>query len=155
MEGAEKSMPNKGAEHIVIYLRSRKLYTGIISRNGRSSIKRAFENFEKLRMEDFNLVITRNDPVPPKPSGDGIRFAAEWFGIKPEEILVVGDYRYDIEAGNRAGAVTVLLRNPGTAVSFAVESRFQISRLFELKRIVRQGLPVPSNPPLQPFLLLG
>jgi len=142
MEGAQGSIANPDAETVIQYLRSAKLYTGIISRNGRLSIKRAFENFKKLGMEDFDLIITRNDPIAPKPSEDGINFAANRFKIKPEEILVVGDYIYDIESGNRAGAVTVFLCNEGSAASFNIESDFQISRLSELKNIVRLGLPL-------------
>jgi len=145
MEGAEKSMPNPDAETAIQYLRSAKLYTGIISRNGMLSIKRAFENFGKPGMEDFDLIITRDDPIAPKPSDDGINLAADRFKIKPEEILVVGDYIYDIESGNRAGAITVFLSNSGVAASFNIESDFQISRLSELGNIVRLGLPLSSG----------
>jgi len=145
MEGAEASIPNPDAETVIQYLRSARLYTGIISRNGRMPIKRAFENFEKLGMEDFDLIITRNDPITPKPSDDGINFAAIRLKIKPEEILIVGDYVYDIESGNRAGAITVFLRNEGAPAAFNIESDFQISRLLELENIVRLGLPLSSG----------
>jgi len=145
MEGAQGSIANPDTETVMKYLRSERLYTGIISRNGRLPIKRAFENFEKLGMEDFDLIITRNDPITPKPSDDGVKFAANRFKIRPEEILVVGDYIYDIESGNRAGAITVFLCNKGAAASFNIESDFQISRLSELENIVRLGLPLSSG----------
>ena len=142
MEGAEKSIPNPDAGAVIQFLRAEKIYTGIISRNGRVSIKRAFENFKNLGMEDFDFILTRNDPIAPKPSGDGIKTAAKRFQIEPEEILVVGDYIYDIESGNRAGAITALLWNKGELPTFKIESDFQISRLSELEDVVRLGLPL-------------
>jgi phosphoglycolate phosphatase-like HAD superfamily hydrolase len=31
--------------------------------------------------------------------------------VRPQEVLMVGDYVYDVQAGRAAGACTVLLRN--------------------------------------------
>ena len=36
--------------------------------------------------------------------------------VSPAELLVVGDFRFDVIAGKRAGAITVLLTNGGDAV---------------------------------------
>ncbi len=145
MEGAQKSVPNPDTEAIIRYLQSRNLPIGIISRNGRKPIIKAFERFHSIRPDDFDLIISRDDPVSPKPSPDGILFAAGKFAVKPEEILMVGDYSYDIQAGNRAGAATVLLSPPDRPLSFEADCDYKITHLRELKKIVRLGLPLPAG----------
>jgi hydrogenase expression/formation protein HypE len=142
MAGARESVPNPDAEAIIRYLRTRHLPIGIITRNGIKPIMKAFENFHALQPDDFDLIISRDDPVRPKPSPEGIFLAAGKLDVKPEEILVVGDYIHDIQAGNRAGAVTVLLCHPERPLSFEADSDYQITHLRELKNIVRLGLPL-------------
>ena len=43
-------------------------------------------------------------------------------GLLTSELMVVGDFRFDVMAGNRAGALTVLLTNKGKS-SMAPEDR--------------------------------
>ncbi len=138
LAGAERSVPNEGAGEIVAFLKSRGIFVGIITRNSRKSVLRALENFPDLSSEDFDLIVSRDDPVRPKPSEDGVLLAAERLGVRPEEILVAGDFVFDIEAGNRAGAVTVYLSPAGPTED--VPGDFTIGRLSELKNIVRMGI---------------
>ncbi len=143
MEAAKKSEPNEGAEEIVSYLKTNGIFLGIISRNSHGSILRALENFNQIFREHFDVIISRDDHVKPKPSGDGILLAASRLGIKPEEIMVVGDFIFDIEAGNRAGAITVFLDSKN--VSEPIKSDFIITQLAELKDIARMGLALPCG----------
>ncbi len=140
MEAAKKSEPNEGAEEIVSYLKFKGLSLGIISRNSHNSILRALENFNHICREHFDIIISRDDPIRPKPSGDGILSAASYLGVKPEEIMVVGDFIFDIEAGNRAGAITVFLDTKN--VSTPIKSDFLITQLAELKDVARMGLVI-------------
>jgi HAD superfamily hydrolase (TIGR01509 family) len=133
-DAAEKSAPNRGAEHIIQYLKSENIYVGIVSRNSLSSIDRAMENFKTVRLADFDVVISRDTPVKPKPSGEGILMAAHHLDLAPSELLMVGDYIFDIEAGINAGASTVFL-NTG-AIPQGVRSDHIISDLRELKTIL-------------------
>jgi hydrogenase expression/formation protein HypE len=152
-EAAEKSVPNSGAEETVSYLRSKGLRVGIISRNGRESILLALRNFNKLKAADFDLILSRDDPVQPKPNADGVLLAAKTFGVKTAELLMVGDYVFDIQAGHQAGAVTVLLDNRPESVPSVPPSDYTISGLADLKKIVRLGLPL--SPGKLPNELLG
>jgi phosphoglycolate phosphatase-like HAD superfamily hydrolase len=54
--------------------------------------------------------MTRDDSLP-KPHPDGVIKASAKMGVSVEELMVVGDYRFDIIAGKSAGARTVLLTN--------------------------------------------
>ena len=134
---ALNSKPNGGAEDLIHHLRSKGLALGILTRNRLVSIKRALQNFKTLDVSDFDLIITRDTPVKPKPAPDGILLAAQRLKTDPGRLLVVGDFAFDIQAGQRAGSPTVFLDNGRTPGPYKIEGDFRISRLGELKKIVR------------------
>jgi len=144
-EAASKSKPNPGAEELIRHLRATGVPIGIITRNNPQSVKQALNNFQHTDLEDFELVITRDDPVAPKPDPEGVLLAARRFDFDAAHLLVVGDFIFDIQAGNGAGAVTVLLRNSVGTPSPDCKSDYTIFRLEELKRIVRLARPLPSG----------
>ena len=83
---------------------------GIITRNSLRSVRSSLQQFDGIKDNDFVTVITR-DAAPPKPSPEGIFKAAEEMGCLATELTVVGDFRFDVIAGKRAGATTILLTN--------------------------------------------
>ena len=107
----EESRPNRGAEKCLSILKQKGFVIGILTRNSLSSVKKALVHFKGVTINDFSAIITR-DAVPiPKPRPEGARKAAMQMGLLPSEILVVGDYRFDVMAGKAAGAYTALLTN--------------------------------------------
>jgi hydrogenase maturation factor len=70
---------------------------------------------------------------------------------------MVGDYSIDIEAGNRAGAITVLLDNHLPKAGKDVPSDFTVEHLADIQKIVRHGRPLPGgklpNDLLEEFLV--
>jgi len=144
MEGAEISTPNAGAETVIPYLKERGILIGILTRNTLKTVIRALENFEGAGISDFDLVITRDDQLKPKPHPEGILWAAQKMGIRPEHILMVGDFAFDMEAGRRAGAVTLFLDNHNRKKN-DVERAFTISTLENLEEIIRLGEPLPAG----------
>ncbi len=145
VEAAARSRPNDGAEDLVRFLRERGLRTGIISRNSPQSIEIALRNFATLRPVNFDLILTRDDPYPPKPSPEGIRAAAVRMGVAANQVLVVGDYLFDIEAGYRAGARTAFLTNRGALACRDPRPDFTIDRLDELRDIVDLHSPLHAG----------
>jgi HAD superfamily hydrolase (TIGR01509 family) len=143
MAAARASVPNEDAEAIIAHLKGIGLPVGILTRNSREAVAGALSRFSGLSLQDFDLVITRDDPVAPKPSPDGVLQAAGRFGVEPSEVLVVGDFRLDIEAGRRAGALTAELVAPGHQPT--AEATFVLERLSELKAIFRGGRPLPPG----------
>ena len=141
---AAESSPNTGAQAVVAELKAMGLKVGVISRNSRAAIERALENFSRTATTDFDLVITRDDPVVPKPEPDGILAAAGRFDARPEEVLVVGDFVFDVEAGHRAGALTVFITNGQTA-EVPKETDFTIQRLADLLPLVRMGIALQGG----------
>lgn len=143
--GADRSRPAPGAGALVLRLRAMGLALGIITRNSRSSVDRAFLRFDDVGPGHFDLIITRETPVPPKPAPDGIFHAARRLKIDPAQILVVGDFRFDIEAGSRAGAVTVRVGAEKAADTDETAADFTVSRIEEVAQIVRLGIPMTGG----------
>jgi HAD superfamily hydrolase (TIGR01509 family) len=159
LAAARASVPNEGAETFVRLLRDRGIDRGILSRNSTASIMEAFRNFRTISASDFSVFISRESPGRRKPHPDGVLLAARLFGVPPAEVLVVGDFVFDIAAGKAAGAKTALLTNgrargttpaaPATGPSLpeapeAPVPDYMIKRLEELEPIL--GLCTGNQP---------
>jgi len=62
----------------------------------------------------FDLVITRTDPVLPKPDSEAIGYAAKYLDldVRPEQIVVFGDTDNDVLSAKNFGARSVLFLPP-------------------------------------------
>jgi HAD superfamily hydrolase (TIGR01509 family) len=143
VEAAERSRPNAGAEDTVETLRDMGVPIGIVTRNSRRIVERALANFDHVRPEHFDVMVTRDDEVRTKPHPDPIHHAAARLGVAAENIAMVGDFVVDVQAGRAAGAVTVHLRDGDDAPDY--EADFAIDSLSELLGIVRSGRPLPPG----------
>jgi len=100
-----------GCADLLGHLAAREIPIGILTRNNREVV----ESFARAFAFRFAAVYTREDG-PHKPAPDGVLALCEKLGSRPEETLTVGDYKFDVEAGRRAGCRTVLFRRePMTA----------------------------------------
>jgi len=81
----------------------------------------------------FDVIITRED-APPKPSREPIILACKRLRLSPEEVVLVGDYKFDIIAGKNAGVKTILLKDRDS--SFCELADVVISSLKEIKDII-------------------
>jgi len=144
-EAARQSRPNAGAEEVLEFLRARGMKIGIISRNSLASIRTALDNFGRIRPLDFAVILSRDDPFNPKPSPEGILAAVRILGVPAAQVLVVGDFVFDVEAGHKAGALTAFLTNRGSSHPCAYPSDFTLEHLGELKEIVSLYAPLPHQ----------
>ncbi len=140
-DGAANSRPNTGAQQVVAWIKRQGLPVGIITRNRREAVLRSLDNFDKISADDFDLIISRDDPLDPKPSGDGIVWAAGQFQVAPQEVLMVGDYIFDPQSGRAAGALTALLDPTQSTRLKSVACDFRIRHLDQLRSIIQAGLP--------------
>jgi len=156
MAAAAESRPNDGAQEIVTWTKQQLLPVGIITRNSRDSVIRALKNFDKLGVDDFDVIITRDDPLAPKPSGEGIVWAAEQFQATPAQVLMVGDFIFDLQAGRAAGALTALVDPAAAPELQSLECDFRLQQLSALRPIIRGGMPLAAgklpNDLLAPYL---
>lgn len=165
LAGARSAAPNDGAESAIADLRALGLPIGILTRNGRPAVEESLSRFASVSLHDFDVVVTRDDGLAPKPAADGVVHAARVMGAAPQEVLVVGDYLLDMQAGRAAGAVTAYLTNapwddagPAAGDDAAAvadvdelacidgsDCDFVLSRLDQLRDVVRLGLPLAAG----------
>jgi hydrogenase expression/formation protein HypE len=140
---AGRCRANAGAEDLVALLRENGIPMAVITRNRREVVDTAFGRLERIRLQDFALVVTRDLPLSPKPFPDGVQFIARELGLDVRTLLVIGDHAFDVEAGQRAGALTMFLRNDPRESPPPDASDLTVDTLEEAGRIIRYGLPLP------------
>lgn len=125
-DGVENVEWNDGAQQTLHAVQSLSLPVAIITRNSRASLQAVCQ---RLNMS-VELLIARED-APPKPDPASLQLVRHKFGVAPQTIVMVGDFRHDTEAGRAAGTWTVLLTN-GREPYWTVEADIVIERLPEL-----------------------
>jgi len=107
LAGAERAVLLPGAGELLAVLHGRGVHVAIATRNSRH-ITLATLNKVGLAID---LVLTRDDgPVKPHPWP--VLHACERWQLAASEVIVVGDYRFDVECGRAAGCGTVLMTHP-------------------------------------------
>ncbi len=113
-------------------LEDRGTTMGILTRNTRRS---AIKTLELCGLERFfppRFVLGRGDAAP-KPSPEGVEFLLREWAAEPNNAVMVGDWRFDIEAGRAAGTATVLVDRAGR-FDDAAGADVRITALTELAR---------------------
>jgi len=126
----ESSVPVDGVHELFDFLAKEGIPSAVVTRAGR---ERALVVIEKHGFP-LDIVIGRED-APPKPAPDAIHEAAGLMGCSAAECLVVGDFKYDIEAGNNAGARTVLLKRD-YPVEFKCDPDYRVDKLMDVAEII-------------------
>ena len=111
-------------------LRQRGWRLGLLTRNTRKSVDALCTRFQLC----FDSVLTREHPFI-KPSPEPVLTICTEWNIAPHEVMVVGDYRHDIESGNRAGSLTCFVHNDGAA-DFSEMADFTVTSLSELGELL-------------------
>lgn len=107
LAGAERATLLPGVAELFAVIERRGWRTAVATRNSREI---AAATLHKLGLS-VELVLTRDDG-PVKPDPWAVQHACQQWGVLPAEIVVIGDYKFDIESGRAAGARTVLLTHP-------------------------------------------
>jgi HAD superfamily hydrolase (TIGR01509 family) len=98
------------------------LRRGILTRNSRPSTEVALA---AAGLTGFDPVLTRDDDIPPKPDPGGVLRAAAAWRLPSPQVLMVGDFLFDIRAGRAAGARTLLITH-GEPCPYAHEADWVI-----------------------------
>jgi HAD superfamily hydrolase (TIGR01509 family) len=106
-KAARASELNFGIAALLRWLSQKKIKRALVTRNSRKSVSIILDRFRL----DFDAIITRKE-APPKPAGEPVLLACEKMGLQPQEVILIGDYEFDMLAGKRAGVITILLRTP-------------------------------------------
>jgi len=103
---AGKTAAAAGAVRFIECLHRRSDRLGVLTRNTRENALRTLEAIGVGLYFPAECVFGR-DEAHPKPDPDGIHKLAALWEVTPAAVVMVGDYLYDLQAGQAAGAATV------------------------------------------------
>ncbi|UFH49817.1 HAD family hydrolase [Pseudomonas sp. KNUC1026] len=100
-----------GAVALVRTLHAKGCRLAVLTRNAREL---AHITLAAIGVDDcFDVAdIYGRDEAAPKPDPEGLQLIARKWGVAPEALVMVGDYRIDLACGRAAGADTVLVNLP-------------------------------------------
>lgn len=101
----------EGAVELVRELAARGYRLGVLTRNAREL---AHITLEAIGLADCFAVqdVLGRDEATPKPHPAGLLKLASAWKVEPSQMVMVGDYRHDLDCGRAAGAKTVLVNLP-------------------------------------------
>ncbi|HUJ09928.1 MAG TPA: HAD family hydrolase [Verrucomicrobiae bacterium] len=135
-DGVANARLNRGARKLLSFLAKRKIPTALLTRNSRKSVDGVCQ---KLNLK-FDITITRDDG-PHKPAPEAIWKIAERWESQPREVLVVGDYKWDVHCAKNAGAPCALLVNGSGEPEWAKDANFVITKLADVIEIIEGKRP--------------
>jgi phosphoglycolate phosphatase-like HAD superfamily hydrolase len=129
--GVANAKLNTGARQLLNYLKQCELPTALLTRNSRKSVDGVCR---KLKLK-FDLVFTREDG-PHKPDPAPIRQIARAWKMRRSELLMIGDYKWDVLCAHNAGIACALLLDGKELPEWANEAEYVIRRLREVVKII-------------------
>ncbi len=105
-DAAASSGLRDGAREVLQELRARGFRTALLTRNSAESVRTVLRRFGL----EFDCWLSREHSEP-KPSPEPVLKIAERLGVLPDQLMVVGDYVFDVLAGHAGGALTAFVRS--------------------------------------------
>ncbi|HEX8341535.1 MAG TPA: HAD family hydrolase, partial [Tepidisphaeraceae bacterium] len=134
---AAESALADGCADLLAWLDARGIGRALITRNRRSNVRTVFDRHGL----HFDIAITREDGKF-KPDPAPLLLACERLGVAPAQAWMVGDWKYDIEAGNAAGMPTVWLDLGRPTRAFDAVPTYTVPSLCELAAYLVRLIPV-------------
>lgn len=130
----EHSTLNKGTPELFNWLKKNNIPIGILTRNTKHNARAVAE---KHNLE-FHAIFDRHDG-PAKPDPFGVKKLCDFFKVKPQETLVVGDYLYDLQSAKAAGATAILVKAGKNAEKFGSQADYIVDSLAEIIDIIMKN----------------
>ena len=131
-DGALRATPFPGVAELLDRLEQLELRRGVLTRNSRVS---ANTTLDRLGWQ-FDTVLTRED-APAKPDPTGVLAICRDWNLAPLDVLFVGDYLFDLQAGHNAGTRAVLFA-PGPMPAWSDEADWVVKEFDELGELIEQ-----------------
>ncbi len=106
------AVPTEGLKMLLDDFRARGIRKGVVTNQARNQAK---SSLRIIGVTDFDAVVTWQDVVQHKPSGEPILKALDHMKISPKNAIYVGDTKIDVDAGRDAGVKTYILEAPWNA----------------------------------------
>ena len=133
-EYALRAQPLPGAHALLSSLVQRGFQLGILTRNNHANALQTLAVCDLAEFFDPAHVLGR-DEASPKPDPDGIRKLLAAWDAAPATAVMVGDFRYDLEAGRRA-EVTTIYYDAADQDLWTAEADFRVQSHAELLALV-------------------
>ena len=107
---ARRAVALPGAGAVLAALIARDAHIGILTRNSRAN---ALETLAVCNLAEYfdPACVLGRDEAAPKPDPEGINKLLTAWNTEPNTAVMVGDFRYDLEAGRRAGTTAIYYDN--------------------------------------------
>jgi len=89
--------------------------------------------------EFFDLVVTASDVKRPKPDPEPLIKIIEYFNLKPQHMIYVGDSELDESAAKSAGVVMVAYQNRSLSADFHIQSLKELEDILSIDNIENWG----------------
>jgi len=131
-EAAEDAEIAHGSRELLDYCVKEGIKVVIVTRNSEESASRTLE----ILGIDVDMIVSR-EHAEPKPSPEPIFMVLQFFDAKPHQMILIGDYIYDIQAGNSAGVKTILITSHDQAGNWAASADYVANDLIEVLDLLK------------------
>jgi hydrogenase expression/formation protein HypE len=139
------STPTPDAEAVLGYLGSKNIRLAIVSYDSLASVQKNLADGSIFSISDFDRVISREQLQTHSRDINAVAVAAKKMKLPVHHVMAVAADPAILQDARKAGALTVYWGPSALSEKSRVETDFHISRLPELKSIVRQGIPLPPG----------
>ncbi|MGF1750171.1 HAD family hydrolase [Vibrio cionasavignyae] len=132
LKDAVSSALMPGAAELISWLKQKRYYTAVITRNCRQAATAKIQTHQ-LPIEHL---LTREE-FAPKPAPDALHHLMNQWQLTPQEVLYVGDHYYDIATAKNAGCQSCFIANENIEANIPAHANFCFSSLIELLRALK------------------
>jgi HAD superfamily hydrolase (TIGR01509 family) len=130
----EQTAAAPGAHALLARLAKRGARVGILTRNSRAIALTTLERHGLGAYFAAGEVLGRDEALP-KPAPDGVQKLAAVWGTPLGDVVMVGDYLFDLQTGRAAGAATIHV-DPSRAFRWPELADLAVGSLAELAELL-------------------
>ena len=145
LKAVAKLNPDAAVLETIQFLISKKLRLGIISTMSCKAARLVLQHFKSIPSADIEIIISRAEFLQLAPEANLVDIAADKMDLLAENLMIVTNNASEIQAGQRAGAITVFVDPNQKSNPIALTRDFVIPNIQELKDIVRMGMPLAAG----------
>ncbi len=121
----------KGFKELLKQLKENAYIRGIAT-NRTNTMEKVLTDYNLK--DEFDIVVTASDVESPKPAPDQLIKIMDHFKIKGEQILFIGDSRFDELAASNAGTLFAAFKSPSLNALFHFDNMNQIGELLGINQ---------------------
>lgn len=133
LEYAALAKPQPGASSLLQTLRNVGCNLGILTRNSAELARQTLQACDLLDFFADSDIIGR-DSHAPKPDPAGLLYLMSKWNAEPQNTVMVGDFKFDLQAGRAAGVTTVHLNHHSPTSPWPDLADFEFPSLAQLHK---------------------